>query len=179
MKYEAVYLYNNRNEFLGVGIKKTNAPQLQSVNIWSDSDEEIEDFRKTLAGLNDEGALREHWPQAMDPEVIELVENPDWEPLELHEASVPDWENATLVYKRDSVWGYDYDGATDQVLPRPGPEGKVEWKDSEEIDYDQSTIPHKQAMVPDPKEVQDRYFKAQEIVARRRLQALFANDRPA
>jgi hypothetical protein len=54
MSYEAVYLYNSKNEFQGVAIKKADVPKLHSLNIWSDSDEEVADFRKTLSDLNDE-----------------------------------------------------------------------------------------------------------------------------
>lgn len=143
MKYEAVYLYNNRNEFVGVAIKKTNAPQLQSINIWSQTDEEIEDFKQTLASLNNEETLRQHWPDAHDPEVGELVENDDWEPLKLHEEDVPYWERSTIV---DDEFGG--------------------------IDAERSNIVYKKAMVPDPTEAQNRYFKAQEIVARRRALAM-------
>lgn len=139
MQYEAVYLYNNRNEFVGVAIKKANAPQLQSVNIWSQTEEEVADFRRTLADLNNEGFLRQFWPDAHDEEVGELVNDPDWEPLELHSEEVPDWEVSTIV---DDEWGG--------------------------IDQEKSTIVFKQAMVPDPTEAQNRYYKAQEIVARRR-----------
>lgn len=140
MSYEAVYLYNNRNEFVGVAIKKVDAPKLQSVNIWRQTDEEIEEFKKTLAGLNDENKLRKFWPDAHDPEVGRLVENPDWEPLELHEEDVPDWERSTIV---DDEFGG--------------------------IDAEQSTIVYMKAGVPDPTEAQNRYHKAQEVVARARL----------
>jgi len=142
MKYEAVYLYNNRNEFIGVAIKKVNASLLHSVNIWTQTDEEIEDFRKTLDGLNNEDVLRQFWPSAHDPEVGELVENSEWEPLELHEEEVPDWDNSTIV---DDEFGG--------------------------IDMEKSQMVFKKAMVPDPTEAQNRYFKAQEIVARRRALA--------
>lgn len=140
MQYEAVYLYNNRNEFVGVAIKKAGVPKLQSVNIWSDSSEDVEDFKRTLNGLNNETELRAHWPEAHDPEVAELVEDPEWMPLELHEEDVPDWDASTIV---DDEWGG--------------------------IDTEASTIVYKKEMVPDPTEAQDRYFKAQEVVARRRL----------
>lgn len=138
-KFEAVYLYNRDQQFLGVAIKKTDAPLLHSVNIWSDSDEEVKDFKKTLAGLNDEQALRQFWPDAHDPEVGELVEDPEWEPLELHEETVPDWDASVVV---DDEYGG--------------------------IDMEESTIFYKKAMVPDATEAQNRYYKAQEIVARRR-----------
>lgn len=141
MSYEAVYLYNNRNEFLGVAIKKADAPKLQSVNIWSDAPEDIENFKRTLAGLNDENTIRRFWPDAHDPEVGELVEDPNWESLELHEEDVPDWNNSTVV---DDEFGG--------------------------IDQEKSTLVFKKAMVPDPTEAQNRYYKAQEIVARRRAQ---------
>jgi hypothetical protein len=139
MSYEAVYLYNSKNEFQGVAIKKANVPQLHSLNIWSDSDEEVADFRKTLTGLNENSKLRAFWPEAHDPEVGELVDDPNWEQLALHEEEVPDWEHSTIV---DDEYGG--------------------------IDQAKSTIVFKKALVPDPTEAQSRYFKAQEIVARRR-----------
>lgn len=142
MKYEAVYLYTGTNQFIGVAIKKVGLPKLQSVNIWTDSPEDVEDFKSTLAGLNDEENLRQFWPDANDPDVATLVENPDWWPLELHEEQVPDWENSTIV---DDEFGG--------------------------IDMEQSTIVLKTAMVPDPTEAQNRYFLAQETVARNRALA--------
>jgi hypothetical protein len=139
MKYEAVYLYNNRNEFLGVSIKPVGGDRLQTVNIWTET--EVDDFKKTLAGLNDEDLIRQFWPNAHDPEVGVLVENPNWEPLALHEESVPDWENSQVVDD-------DFGG----------------------IDMERSRISYKKALVPDPQEAQNRYFKAQEIVARKRAE---------
>jgi hypothetical protein len=195
MKYEAVYLYTNTNQFVGVAIKKVGAPKLESVNIWSDSEEEVADFKRTLAGLNDEGRLRQFWPDAMDPEVVELVEDPEWEPLELHEETVIDWENSTVVAVKQPVWGYEFNpniGAQIGVdehgqpvfeggaAPAKNPQtGEVEWQDTDEIDRDASTFVQKKAMVPDPQEAQDRYFKAQEIVARRRADLALASDSPA
>lgn len=140
--YEAVYLYNNRNEFIGVAIKKSDAPKLQSVNIWSDSPEDIADFKRTLTDLNDENVLRQFWPSAHDPEVGALVEDPDWEPLELNEADVPDWDASTVI---DDEFGG--------------------------INMEKSTIVYKKAMVPDPTEAQNRYYKAQRIVASARALA--------
>jgi hypothetical protein len=142
MQYEAVYLYNNRNEFIGVAIKKANYPQLHSINIWMDDPEDVEDFRQTLTALNEEGALRQYWPSAHDAEVAALVENPEWEELKLHEEEVPDWDASTI--EEDEYGG---------------------------IDYEQSNIVYKRAMVPDPTEAQARYYKAQETVARARLAA--------
>jgi hypothetical protein len=140
MKYEAVYLYDRNNQFIGAAIKKADVPKLESVNIRTQY--ETGDFKKTLDGLNNEQELRQFWPDAHDPEVGELVENPDWEPLELHEEDVPDWDNSDIV--EDEFGG---------------------------IDNERSTIVFKKAMVPDPTEAQRRYYKAQEIVARKRLAA--------
>jgi hypothetical protein len=142
MQYEAVYLYTGTQEFIGVAIKKVGVNKLQSVNIWSDSPSDVEDFKSTLAGLNDEEVLRQHWPSAGDPDVVTLVENPDWWPLKLSEELVPDWENSVVV---DDEFGG--------------------------IDTEQSKIVYKTAMVPDPQEAQQRYFKAQETVARNRALA--------
>jgi hypothetical protein len=139
MKYEVVYLYNNKNEFLGVSILAPSKDRLQTINIWTEN--EVDDFKKTLAGLNDEDLIRQFWPSAHDPEVGVLVEDPDWEPLVLHEESVPDWENSQVVDD-------DFGG----------------------IDMDKSQIVYKKASVPDPQEAQNRYFKAQEIIARKRAE---------
>lgn len=173
MQYEPVYLYDSNGVFVGAAIKKANAPQLQSVNIWSDSDEETADFRKTLDGLNSEQELRKFWPRADDPEVGKLVEDPEWEPLELHKGRVPDWDASTVVMVKQSVWGYDYNSEADAVLPLPNPTtGQVEWRETQEMDTDASNIVYKDAMVPDPTEAQTRYFKAQETVARQRMAAV-------
>lgn len=174
MKYEAVYLHTREGEFVGAAIKKAGTLKLYDTNIWSESQSDVEDFRATLTRLNDENVIRQFWPEAMDPEVVELVEDPEWEKLELHNERVPNWAKSTLVYKKDSVWGYEYDGATDSVQPRPGPEGQPEWKDSQELDDEATTIVYENRMVPDPQEVQNRYFKAQETVARRRALAASA-----
>lgn len=182
MKYEAVYLYNNRNEFVGVAIKKTDAPQLQSINIWSDNPEDIEDFKRTLTSLNDEDFLRKFWPDASDKEVTDLVEDPTWEPLTLKKDSVVDYDASTIVFAKEPVWGYEFSSTAGPIgpdgLPEGGPvpkanpdTGVVEWKETQEIDREASTFVHKEVMAPDPMEVQERFFKAQEIVARRRAVA--------
>jgi hypothetical protein len=148
MQYEAVYLYNNLNQFLGVSIKSVGSDRLQTVNIWTEG--EVEDFKRTLGDLNNESVLRQFWPSAHDPEVGELVENPQWEPLELHEEEVPDWDASTIV---DDEFGG--------------------------IDTEKSNFVMMVAMVPDPTEAQNRYYKAQEIVARRRAERALASDAPA
>lgn len=185
MKYEAVYLYNNRAEFIGAAIKKVDADLLQSVNIWHDTEEEFEDFRKTLASLNDEDTLRKFWPDATDPEVIELVDDPEWEPLELREDQVPDWSRSTVVMVKEPVWGWEFDSQIGPISENGVPEGAVvpaknpttgivEWKDTDEIDHEASDIVYVTKRVPDPMEAQNRFFKAQEIVARRRSLATSA-----
>lgn len=184
MKYEAVYLYNNSNEFIGASIKSVEGDRLHSVNIWTNSPEDVEDFRKTLAGLNDEQWLRQYWPDAEDPAVLELVES-DWEPLELHEQKVIDWDNSQIVMVKQPVWGFWFNSNAGPVItvngeevpegavePAPNPDtGIVEWEDTQEIDNEASTFAHKMAMMPEPNEAQARFFKAQEIVARSRALA--------
>lgn len=145
MSYEAVYLYDRNNQFVGAAIKKADVLKLESVNIWSDDPDQVEDFKKTLADLNHEQLLRQFWPDAHDEEVGALVGDPTWEPLEVHEEDVPDWDASTII---DDEFGG--------------------------IDQEKSTIVFKKAMVPDPTEAQNRYYKAQEIVARRRATAQVA-----
>jgi hypothetical protein len=138
MSYEAVYLYDRNNQFVGAAIKKADVLKLESVNIWTQEDSD--DFQKTLTDLNNEQLLRAVWPDADDPQVEELVLDPDWEPLELHEEDVIDWDASNLV---DDEYGG--------------------------IDFANSDVVYKKAMVPDPTEAQNRYYKAQETVARRRV----------
>jgi hypothetical protein len=143
MQYQTLYLFDQNNALVGLAIGKTGVQKLQSLNYWNPKDSvEIDDFKRTLAGLNDEDTLRAFWPDADDPDVARLVEDPEWEPLELHEEDVPDWDASTVV---DDEFGG--------------------------IDQERSNIVFKKAQVPDPTEAQNRYFKAQETVARKRARA--------
>jgi hypothetical protein len=83
--------------------------------------------------------MRQYWPDASDPDVRTLVDDQDWEPLMLTEEDVVDGDRSTLV---DDEYGG--------------------------IDWEKSNLVYKRAMVPDPTEVQQRVFKAMELVARQR-----------
>lgn len=191
MKYEAVYLHNRAGEFVGVAIHKVGTQKLHDTNIWTESQSNVEEFRATLERLNDENVLRQFWPNAMDPEVVELVENPDWEPLTLKKEAVIDYDASTIVFIKQPRWGWEFDsnagaqiGFDDEkaepiyegaVVPKANPDtGEVEWYDTEEVDTDASRFVRKFANAPDPIEVQNRYFKAQETVARARALAASA-----
>lgn len=143
MQYQPVFVYDQANQLLGMGIAKIGVPKLQSVNLWANTPEDIEDFKRTLSKLNGEATLKAFWPEADDQHVAELVKDPEWEPIQnWSEEDVPDWENSLVVLD-----------------------------EFESIDPDESTIVYKRAMVPDATEVQQRYYKAQETVARRRAEA--------
>jgi hypothetical protein len=74
MTYEAVTVYNLDGDFLGYGIKKPEVIQLQSVNVWNESPEEIEDLNKQLIRLNQASDILEFWPDVRDPAVVSVVD---------------------------------------------------------------------------------------------------------
>lgn len=159
--YSVVFIYDQTGRALGYGIKKPKVNQLHSINIWEA--EEIPTLRMTIDMLNEQAVLSAHYPDADDPEVLELVEDPQWEPLALKEDRVIDMDKSVLLYARKPM--VDDDGFPvfigDEIML------------SDEIDYDQpdtenSLIVHKTVVAPDPTEVQQRIYKAMNLVARKR-----------
>jgi hypothetical protein len=135
--YEIVSTYGLDGSFRGYAIHKEGTMKLHSINLWAEH--EHVDLTDTLNRLNNEGTMRQYWPDASDPDVRTLVDDQDWEPLMLTEEDVVDGDRSTLV---DDEYGG--------------------------IDWEKSNLVYKRAMVPDPTEVQQRVFKAMELVARQR-----------
>lgn len=142
--YYHVAVFTLEGDFLGYAIKEDNDHTLQSTHLYAE--EEGEDLAKRLAELNESQSVLAAWPDARDPEVQELVNDPSFEPIEMVKDEVLDEENSYIVRKKDA------DG-----------------EDTFEIDEQASFLKYKIAEVPArPSDVMARTKKACEVVARRR-----------
>jgi hypothetical protein len=149
MAFEAVVVYNMDGDFLGYGIKKPDTLQLQSVNIWAEDPEQITDLQAQLGRLNQAVDIRSFWPDVRDPEVVNILSDPNWMPIETSPMEVVDEDNSNFVWIEEP---------NDE-----NPYGKM--------DEDASTLAYKLVQVPSPAHVQQRVKSACELVARRRAEA--------
>lgn len=138
MTYVPILVYDNEANFLGYGIKDTNKNKLHTANLWGQ--DETAELREQIERLNDQTSVLANWPSMNDPEVMKLIGDPTWEPVEDEPAQVVDEEASTIV---ENELG--------------------------EIDHRKSNIVTKTVMVPSPVGVAARIKKAQEIVARSRF----------
>lgn len=151
--YKAVLIYSGESEFIGYGIKEEGAIKLKGPNIWTE--EEKEKLIDELGKLNQSSAIMSSWPDANDPEVRVILNDPTFMPLERAMQEVVDEENSYYVYTQEPE--YDREGiATGNYV-----DGKV--------DQAASVIATKMAEVlVRPSDVTLRTKKACEIVAQRR-----------
>jgi hypothetical protein len=145
MSYIAVSIYDLDGSFLGYGIKQEGVDKLLNNNLWTESPEDVSDLKAQLSRLNEAVDIRAYWPNVRDPEVQELVNNPNWEPLEYSPVEVVDEENSI------QIWEKEPDNEQPGIL-----------------DHEASVIVYKHVMAPAPAHVQARIKKACETVARRR-----------
>src|ERR1035441_6423440 len=144
MSYRHVAVFELSGDFIGYTVMEQNALKLQSTNLYSE--DEGEDLAKRLAALNDSQAVTSVWPDARDPEVQALVDDPSFEPIEMSDEEVVDNDNSYIVYLKDA-----------------------EGEDTFEIDQEASVLKYKVAKVPvRPSDVMARTKSACEVVARRR-----------
>lgn len=149
MSFEAVQVHDLDGKFLGYAIKKEGAVLLHSLNIWTESPEEIQDLQEQLSRLNDQRAVLAFWPDVRDPEVQELLDDKSWEPLPLSPQQIVDEDKSIFAWI--------------EPPSEENPYGRM--------DEENSIIVHKTVMVPAPTDVQQRVKKACELVARRRAAA--------
>lgn len=144
MAYRHVAVFDLDGSFVGYSIIEDGALKLQSAHLYSE--EEGEDLAKRIAELNESQAVTSAWPDARDPEVQALVNDPSFEPIEMVKQDVVDEDNSYIVYLKDA-----------------------EGENTMEIDEDASVVHYKEAMVPArPSDFFARTKKACEVVARRR-----------
>ena len=146
MAFSAVQVHDLEGKFLGFAILKEGTDRLHSTNVWAEAD--ADDLRAQLDRLNDQRAVLAFWPDVRDPEVQELVGNPDWEPLALSPVEIVDEEKSVYVWIEEPS--------------EENPFGRA--------DPDLSVVVHKTVMAPAPTDVQQRVKKACEIVARKRAE---------
>jgi len=142
--YRHVAVFELDGQFLGYTVMEQNALKLQSTNLYSE--DEGEDLAKRLAALNDSQAVTSVWPDARDPEVQALVDDPSFEPIEMSDEEVVDNDNSYIVYLKDA-----------------------EGLDTFEIDREASVLKYKIAKVPmRPSDSMKRTKTAMETIARSR-----------
>src|ERR1035437_4367821 len=155
MQYESVAIYTLGGDFVGYSILKGlgTINKLQSVNIWSE--EEMPKLTEQLGRLNGDVALRAHWPRQDDPEVLALLNDPNFMPLETEVVDVVDDGNSYYAYTQ--VLEVDALGKqTGRIIDG-------------DLDREASVLAYKKAVVPvRPIDAQIRTKKAHEIVAQRR-----------
>jgi hypothetical protein len=131
-------------QFLGYSIKQDRVNRLQSTHLYAEAEEQ--ELAKRLQELNEKQAITSVWPDARDPEVQALVNDPSFEPIEMTEEEVMDTENSYIVYLKDA-----------------------EGEDTFDIDQEASVLKYKTAKVPlRPSDYMKRTKTACETIARQR-----------
>src|ERR1044072_4802472 len=97
MSYEAVQIHDLEGKFVGYTIKKTGLPKLQSSNIWVEGEED--DLREQLGRLLADVDIKQSWPSAKDPEVVALLNDLEFHPIEFEQVDVVDDEASTYIEK--------------------------------------------------------------------------------
>lgn len=144
--YQAVSVYSLEGEFLGYTIKQVGVDKLLNNNLWAEAD--VPDLKAQLQRLNEQGDIRQFWPNVRDPEVQALINDDNWEPLEKSPVQVTDEENSVFVW-----------------IEEPSDESPGI------MDTENSIIVTKTVLAPAPAHVSARIKKACEVVARRRAGA--------
>lgn len=94
MTYVIAKIATLDDEDLGYVVVKEGTAKLEDSNIWLEG----EGIEEHVAKLNDLVLLKEHWPDARNPEVQELVNNPEFEPLVFTEQEVYDENSGEKAY---------------------------------------------------------------------------------
>ena len=145
MSFNAVGVYDLDGLFIGYSIKEDGSQKLHTANLWTESDEDIKDLQAQLLRLNEAVDIRAYWPDVRDPEVVELLNDVNFQPLKMSPVEVEDLENSKLVWIEE---------------PTEGSPGR--------LDMGPSIIAFKTVDAPAPSDVKLRIKNACEIVARKR-----------
>lgn len=162
MSFEALYVYNDKSQFIGYVLKDPQVPdRLQSNLLYREN--EVEKLNKRLAELNEDVDLKQHWPHPQDPAVRQLLADPTFCPINYVEREVVDDDASFYVWEQ--VQDVDERGNPKFDLIT----GKPVMVQGENIDRDASVIRYKLAKVPEkPTDEVFRIKKACEVVARQR-----------
>ena len=143
--FRAVEIYDMDGDFVGFAI--LGKKLLQSTNVWAES--ELLDVEERVRELNEGEALKTVWPMPTDPEVLAILQDRSFMPIEYETYEVIDYDKSKIVY---------LDGIDDMI----GSDG---------INHDKSIIVYKTVESPvDAAEAALRRQEAMRLVAQRRLQ---------
>lgn len=153
MAYKHVLIYSTEGDLLGYAIKGDDSLKLQSTNIWKEGEEQS--LTEQLGRLNESVELSTQWPDADDPDVKAILNNPEFMPIEMHMADVVDDANSYFVYTEEPE--FDLDGR---------PTGETI---QGHLDEQASVVVTKPMLVPiRPSDAMERMKAACELVARSR-----------
>lgn len=139
---------------LGYVVLKEGTEKLADTNLWTE--EQSDELREHVADLNRRIELKNHWPESRDPELLALIDDPDFEPLVYGEIEVVDEEETQRLVDTGVITPVkDYTTGSYVVA-----------------DSDQHLIPmRKERTLIDPSQPMERYRKAAEAIATKRAQA--------
>lgn len=153
MGYRSVAIYSMDGAFVGYGIKG-DAPKLQTTNIYVEGEEAK--LKEQLSSLNQTQDIRAFWPNPKDPEVLALLADESFVPIEYEEREVVDDEHSYYVWQQEP-----------EVDETGMPTGRM--VQGSALDEGASVIRYKMGRVPKrPTDVMWRIKRASEVVARRR-----------
>jgi hypothetical protein len=78
--YEIVRVTQLDGVEIGYAIWRVDTLKFEDTNIY---EPDAKGLDERVAELNENLRLRPFWPDARDPELMALIQNPDWEPIEL------------------------------------------------------------------------------------------------
>jgi hypothetical protein len=160
MSYSPVLVYTTDGTFVGYSIIGSEF-KLQTTNLYSD--QEQPQLQEQLERLNTNHDLRQTWPHPQDPEVQEIVNNPEWMPIEYIDAEMVDDEHSYYVWKQEPLMDENMQYVTNPV------DGTIVMVQGTELDETASVIRYKWGKVPkNPSDQMLRLKAACEAVARRR-----------
>jgi hypothetical protein len=151
MPYVALAAYDLDGNFVGYIPHAEGTLKIDGSNLYAE--DETDKLRNRLEELNSGATIKAHWPDARDPEVVAMLEDPNFLPIETTRERIVDDENSIYFW-------YQPDGTS-------GPEPPD--VNNPQVDEEASIIVWKEADVPKrPSDVIARVRKASEIVARKR-----------
>lgn len=149
--YFPLALYDLDGNFLAFTIGKAGPDgtflKLHTTNVWAQEDGV--DLSQQIERLNDQNNILPFWPQVRDPEVQALLDDPEFEPVQLSSLEIPDETKCVYVYLEPPREEDGFPGA---------------------IDENNSIIVMKTIMAPSSAATLKRAKAACEVIARQRME---------
>lgn len=151
--FEILTVHNFDGDHQGYVVRKIGTEKLEDTNLWS----ELGEVREHVTDANNLALLRQYWPNPNEPEVVALIEDPDFFPLEYEEVEdIADYEELGEQVQRNEVrLVLDEDTGAHSI--HPNDKHKVRTIKKQEL--------------KDPSQPMQRFHKACEAVAQDRLEA--------